>query len=122
LRRRRKKLKKKKKKKTVVEGKKTKSKRRNMSYADDEGANRPKLSLQPRGSAADMSSASPVKTSRVSLCSFFLESVPCGVCQNVRGYEYVTRTRYFLVVSLVAGVCVLRVPLEIKSTVECYDF
>ncbi|KAH8962867.1 hypothetical protein BDL97_05G123700 [Sphagnum fallax] len=35
-----------------------------MSYADDEGANRPKLSLQPRGSAADMSSASPVKTSR----------------------------------------------------------
>jgi hypothetical protein len=59
LRRRRKK------KKTVVEEKKkTKSKRRNMSYADDEGANRPKLSLQPRGSAADMSSASPVKTSR----------------------------------------------------------
>ncbi|CAM6007048.1 unnamed protein product [Sphagnum balticum] len=36
-----------------------------MSYADDEGVNRPKLSLQPRGSTADnMSSASAAKTSR----------------------------------------------------------
>jgi hypothetical protein len=66
-----------------------------MSYADDEGANRPKLSLQPRGSAADMSSASPVKTSRVSLCSFFRDSVTCGVCQNVKGYDYVARTKVF---------------------------
>lgn len=38
--------------------------RRSMSYVDDEGANRPKLSLQPRGSTANMSSASPAKTSR----------------------------------------------------------
>ncbi|CAM6020341.1 unnamed protein product [Sphagnum balticum] len=35
-----------------------------MSYVDDDGANRPKLSLQPRGSTANMSSASPAKTSR----------------------------------------------------------
>jgi hypothetical protein len=38
---------------------------KDMSYADDEGVNRPKLSLQPRGSTADnMSSPSPAKTSR----------------------------------------------------------
>ncbi len=44
---------------------------KDMSYADDEGVNRPKLSLQPRGSTADnMSSASPAKTSRVSVRSF----------------------------------------------------
>ncbi len=45
--------------------------KKDMSYADDEGVNRPKLSLQPRGSTADnMSSASPAKTSRVSVHSF----------------------------------------------------
>jgi hypothetical protein len=44
---------------------------KDMSYADDEGVNRPKLSLQPRGSTADnMSSPSPAKTSRVSVRSF----------------------------------------------------
>jgi hypothetical protein len=45
--------------------------RRSMSYVDDEGANRPKLSLQPRGSTANMSSASPAKTSRVSVSFVF---------------------------------------------------
>lgn len=45
--------------------------KKDMSYADDEGVNRPKLSLQPRGSTADnMSSASAAKTSRVSVRSF----------------------------------------------------
>ena len=35
-----------------------------MSYAEDEGAGRPKLSLQPRGSLSD-SSPSPAKSSKV---------------------------------------------------------
>ncbi len=53
---------------------------KDMSYADDEGVNRPKLSLQPRGSTADnMSSASAAKTSRVSVHSFLrLRSVIFG--------------------------------------------
>ena len=35
-----------------------------MSYAEDEGSGRPKLSLQPRGSLSD-SSPSPAKSSKV---------------------------------------------------------
>ncbi|OAE33027.1 hypothetical protein AXG93_1913s1290 [Marchantia polymorpha subsp. ruderalis] len=35
-----------------------------MSYAEDEGSGRPKLSLQPRGSGADQAPSTPSKTSK----------------------------------------------------------
>lgn len=41
-----------------------------MSYTEEDTAGRPKLSLQPRGSASDIASSSPAKSSRVSLTSF----------------------------------------------------
>ena len=40
-----------------------------MSYTEEDTAGRPKLSLQPRGSASDITSSSPAKSSRVSLPS-----------------------------------------------------
>ena len=51
-----------------------------MSYAEDEGAGRPKLSLQPRGSLSD-SSPSPAKSSKVRGGGWFCADLWCScVC------------------------------------------
>jgi hypothetical protein len=51
-----------------------------MSYAEDEGSGRPKLSLQPRGSLSD-SSPSPAKSSKVrgdGLCGSVVQLCLCA--------------------------------------------
>lgn len=53
-----------------------------MSYAEDEGSGRPKLSLQPRGSLSD-SSPSPAKSSKVrggGLCGSVVQLVCAPRC------------------------------------------
>ena len=62
-----------------------------MSYAEDEGSGRPKLSLQPRGSLSD-SSPSPAKSSKVrggSLCGSVVQLVcaPWVLCVGVPSWH-----------------------------------
>ena len=54
-----------------------------MSYTEEDTAGRPKLSLQPRGSASDISSSSPAKSSRVSFVVLLCVDLELGKWHDV---------------------------------------